>query len=65
MTETVRIEVLDLKKTKMISIMIFILIFLVKVNIRLYISLNISLFIVNLSFLLQTVQNKTLFLFVL
>ena len=64
-TETARIEVLDLKKTEMISMAVFILIFLVKVNIRLHISLNISLLIVNSLFLLQTVQYKTLFLFIL
>ena len=63
--ETVRIEVLNLKETEMVSMKIFILIFLIKVNIRLYINLNISLLIVNLSFLHQIVQCKTLFLFIL
>ena len=60
-TVSVIIETLNLKGTEMVSIITFILTFLVKF----YISLCISLFIINSSFLLlQTIQFRTLFLFI-
>ena len=52
-TETVRTEIFNLKKTEIISIAVFILTFLVKIN--------ISLLIVSSLFLLQTVQFRALF----